>query len=216
MNRLKAREKYMLSVALGFIGIFVIAQVIVFPVLDKRARLERVIEAKTRILSELQVLAAEFNTIKQRSDVARKRITEKKKGFTLFSFLDRVAGETRLKDRIAYMKPSFLSPKDSPYKISLVEMKLQTITLEQLVLYLHKIETDENAIHIKRISIVKTGKARGHINAVMEIDTEMRIGFLDSLCQFFCIKRVNLPGDCLNTCNSLKARSSVDQLNWGP
>ena len=102
---------------------------------------------------------------------ARNRIAAQKKGFTLFSFLDRIAGETRLKDRIAYMKPSTSSPKDSPYKISLVEMKLQAITLEQLVLYLHKVETDANAIHIKRISIVRAGKDQDHINAVMEIES---------------------------------------------
>ena len=161
----------MLYIAGGFIGLFVIAHVIVFPVLEKRARLERSLEDRTRILAELEVLATEFNTIKQRSDNTRQRIAAKKKGFTLFSFLDRIAGETRLKDHIAYMKPSTLSPKGSPYKISLVEMKLQTITLEQLVLYLHRVETDENAIHIKRISIVKTGKAKGHINAVMEIES---------------------------------------------
>ncbi len=171
MNRLKKREKSMLSVAGGFIGLFVIAQFVVFPLIDKRARLNRVITAKTRVLAELQVLAMEFNSIRQRSEGARKRIAAKKKDFTLFSFLDRIAGDTRLKDRIAYMKPSTFSPKDSPYKISLVEMKLQTITLEQLILYLHKVETDENAIHIKRISIVKTGKAQGHINAVLKIES---------------------------------------------
>ena len=171
MNRLKKREKVMLYVAAGFIGLFVIVQFVIFPVIDKRTRLKRAITAKTKVLSELQVLATEFNTIRQRSDDARNRIAAKKKGFTLFSFLDRIAGETRLKDRIAYMKPSTSSPKDSPYKISAVEMKLQAITLEQLILYLHKVETDANAIHIKRISIVRAGKAKGHINAVMEIES---------------------------------------------
>jgi len=171
VNRLKKREKAMLYVAGGFIGLFVIAQFVVFPLIDKRARLDRAITAKTRVLAELQVLAMEFNTIRQRSEGARKRIAAKKKNFTLFSFLDRIAGETRLKDRIAYMKPSTSSLKDSPYKIALVEMKLQVITLEQLILYLHKVETDENTIHIKRISIVKAGKDRGHINAVMEIES---------------------------------------------
>ena len=161
----------MLYAAAGFVGIFIIAQVIVFPVLDKRERLTRMIEANTRTLSEIQLLASELQAIKLRAEVARKRIVANKKGFTLFSFLDRVAGETQLKDRITYMKPSTLSPKDSPYKISLVEMKLQAITLEQLVLYLHKIETSENTIHINRISITKPGKAKGTIDAVMKIES---------------------------------------------
>jgi general secretion pathway protein M len=89
----------------------------------------------------------------------------------LFSFLDRVAGQTRLKDRIAYMKPSTATPKNSPFKISTVEMKLQAITLEQLVAYLYKVETSENAVHIKRISLVKAGKNKSLITAIMEIES---------------------------------------------
>ncbi len=161
----------MLIVAAGFIGIFLIFQFVVFPLIDKRDRLQRALQTNSRTVTEIQTLAAEYNNIKKQSDSARKRIAEKKTGFTLFSFLDRVAGKTRLKDRIAYMKPSTASPKNSPYKISIVEMKLQAITLEQLVSYLYKVETSENAVHIKRISLVKTGKNKNLITAIMEIES---------------------------------------------
>ena len=171
MTRLNKREKLMIYVAAGFIGIFLIFQFMVFPLIDKRERLQRALLANSRAATEIQTLAAEYNNIKKQSDSARKRVSEKKTGFTLFSFLDRVAGKTRLKDRIAYMKPSTATPKNSPFKISTVEMKLQAITLEQLVSYLYKVETSENAIHIKRISIVKTGKNKSLITAVMEIES---------------------------------------------
>ncbi len=171
MNRLNKREKSMLTLAAGFICVFFVARLIVFPVLDKRERLGRVQAARTRTLADIQVLAAEYAALKKRSDTALQRISRKQAGFTLFSFLDRMAGETALKDRIAYMKPSTQTPKDSPYKISLVEMKLQKITLAQLVLYLHRIETDASTVQIKRISIIKTGKGQSHIDAVMEIES---------------------------------------------
>jgi general secretion pathway protein M len=161
----------MICVAAGFNGIFLIFQFMVFPLIDKRERLQRALLANTRSVGEIQTLAATYSSIKRQSETARKRVSEKKVGFTLFSFLDRVAGKTRLKDRIAYMKPSTSAPKNSPFKISTVEMKLQAITLEQLVSYLYKVETSENAVHIKRISIVKTGKNRGLITAIMEIES---------------------------------------------
>jgi len=171
MNRLSKREKTMLYLAAAVIGLFIIARIIIFPVFDKRDHLERLLAAKTTTLIDIQDLAAEFAALKERSDETLQRVTQKEAGFTLFSFLDRMAGETNLKDRIAYMKPSTQTRKDSPYKISLVEMKLQTITLEQLVLYLHRIETDASAIQVRRISITKTGKGKGHIDAVMEIES---------------------------------------------
>jgi general secretion pathway protein M len=161
----------MIYVAAGFIGLFLIFQFGVFPLVDKRERLQRALETKTRAIAEIETLAAEFNNIKNQSDSARKRIAKEKNGFTLFSFLDRVAGQTRLKDRIAYMKPSTATPKNSPFKISTVEMKLQAITLEQLVAYLYKVETSENAVHIKRISLVKAGKNKSLITAIMEIES---------------------------------------------
>jgi general secretion pathway protein M len=171
VTRLNKREKVMIYVAAGFIGLFLIFQFGVFPLVDKRERLQRALETKTRAIAEIETLAAEFNNIKNQSDSARKRIAKEKTGFTLFSFLDRVAGQTRLKDRIAYMKPSTATPKNSPFKISTVEMKLQAITLEQLVAYLYKVETSENAVHIKRISLVKAGKNKSLITAIMEIES---------------------------------------------
>jgi len=161
----------MIYAAAGFIGIFLIFQFGVFPLVDKRERLQRALVTKTRTVTEIQTLAAEFTNIKKQSDSTRKRIAKEKTGFTLFSFLDRVAGQTKLKDRIAYMKPSTTTPKNSPFKISTVEMKLQAITLEQLVAYLYKVETSENAVHIKRISLVKAGKNKSLITAIMEIES---------------------------------------------
>ncbi len=161
----------MICAAAGFIGIFLIFQFGVFPLVDTRERLQRALVTKTRTVTEIQTLAAEFTNLKKQSDFTRKRIAKEKAGFTLFSFLDRVAGQTRLKDRIAYMKPSTTTPKNSPFKISTVEMKLQAITLDQLVAYLYKVETSENAVHIKRLSLVKAGKNKSLITAIMEIES---------------------------------------------
>lgn len=171
MNRFSKREKVMLYLAAVVICLFIIVRLVAFPVFDKRAHLERVLDAKTATLADIRTLAAEYAALENRSAAALQRISRKEAGFTLFSFLDRMAGETNLKDRIAYMKPSTQTRKDSPYKISLVEMKLQTITLEQLVVYLHRIENDASAIQVRRISIIKTGKGKGQIDAVMEIES---------------------------------------------
>lgn len=161
----------MIYMATGFIGLFLIVQFVVFPLFDKNKRLQRVLQVNTHTISEIQSLAAELSLLQQQSESARKQIAGKKATFTLFSFLDQIAGKTRLKDRIAYMKPSTTAPKNSPFKISTVEMKLQAITIEQLVAYLHKVETSENEVHLKRISIVKTGKDKGLVTAIMEIES---------------------------------------------
>ena len=68
------------------------------------------------------------------------------------------------------MKPSTSVQKGSLYKISQVEMKLQSLTLEQLTTYLHMIETSKNMVYIKRLSILKTSKPEGFIDAVIQVE----------------------------------------------
>ena len=69
------------------------------------------------------------------------------------------------------MKPTRKVEKNSPYKLSRVEMKLEAITLEQLTNYLYGIETSKNKVDIKKISISKKDKKQGLITAILQIET---------------------------------------------
>ena len=171
MKRLNTREKYAVMLAAGFIGLFIIMQFLVFPMLDKKKTLKARLRSEKKTLVEMQLLKAEFDAIEKNARSLQRRIAGKKKGFSLFSFLDENAGKTGLKDRIAYMKPSSASSKDGPYRVSTVEMKLQQISMEQLVNYLHAVETSPNMISVRRLSISKGGKEKSFIDAVMEFET---------------------------------------------
>jgi general secretion pathway protein M len=171
MMKLSKRERYAVFAAAIFISIFVIVQFIVFPFVEKKERMENALKSKAEVLAEMRVLKSEYETLTNRAGSWEKRVRDREKGFTLFSFLDKLAGETGIKDNIAYMKPSKSEQKDSLYKKSLVEMKLQGINLKQLTPYLHKIETSKNSIFIKRISISKKGEDKEFADAVLQVET---------------------------------------------
>ena len=157
--------------AVGFICLFIVLQLILFPLMDKRSRIQRTLQVKTKILKEMFLLKSEYDIIRKKADLLETRLAGRKKGFTLFSFLDRLAGEAGIKDRIAYMKPSTSTTTNSRYKTSSVEMKLESISLGELVTYLYKTETSKNLVHIKRISISKTGTEGGFLNAILRVET---------------------------------------------
>ena len=69
------------------------------------------------------------------------------------------------------MKPTKTVQKNSPYKISRVEMKLEAITLEQLTNYLYGVETSANMVNIKKISISKNNKTQGLLTIVLQAET---------------------------------------------
>ncbi|MBN1932897.1 MAG: hypothetical protein JW786_14940 [Desulfobacterales bacterium] len=168
---LNKRERYSIYLAIGFTCLFVLIQFIISPMIDKKNHLKRSLQVKTKIIEEMLRLQSEYQTIKNRADSARIGFEKRKKDFTLFSFLDELAGKTGIKEHISYMKPSKTPQKNSPYQVSSVEMKLQDIGLVQLTAYLHGIETSENMAIIKRISISKTSKQEGFIDAVLQIET---------------------------------------------
>ena len=170
-KKLTRREKYSLYAASGIICLFIIMQFVVLPVFDKQDRLKRSLEVKTKILQDMITLKSEHDAIIQRTDLSKGHFENREKGFTLFSFLDKLSGKAGIKDHITYMKPSTTVQKNSPYKTSRVEMKLRGLTLQQLTVYLHMVETSKNMVNVKRLSILKSGKQDGFIDAVLQVET---------------------------------------------
>ena len=53
----------------------------------------------------------------------------------------------------------------------MVEMKLEGITLQQLVDYLFLVQSPENAVTVKRLSITESKEAAGYLNAILQMLT---------------------------------------------
>ncbi len=169
--KLSRREKYSICLMAGFVIIFVFFQYIAFPLIDKQERLERNVALKNKTLADMLILKSEYETMMKKVELSKIRFEKREQGFTLFSFLDRLAGEAGIKDNITHMKPSRSDQKGSIYKISTVEMKIQGINLKQLTPYLYQIETSKNMVFIRRLSILKGGKDESFIDAVLQVET---------------------------------------------
>ncbi len=168
--RLAKREKYLVGIAICFIVVFFLFQFLISPFFEKRERLQRGVMAKEEGLREILSMSAEYQAYKGDSLGIQQLLAQRKKGFTLFAFLERAAGEAGVKEHIEYMKPS-TSKGTGPYKESMVEMKLEAITLNQLTGYLYRIESPEDLIGIKRISIKQNKKEAGYLDAVLQAMT---------------------------------------------
>jgi general secretion pathway protein M len=171
LKNLNRRERYGVMLAAGVIVIFLIAVFIIEPFLSRSANMKNSLQAKADMLVEMQRMQSEYNSLTQQATMSISRFQRRPKGFTLYSFMDRLAGESGIKDRISYMKPSKTAQKNSPYKISRVEMKLDEITLEQLANYLYGVETSQNMVQIIKISISKKDREQGLLTAVLQVET---------------------------------------------
>ncbi|WP_419663934.1 hypothetical protein Dvar_41690 [Desulfosarcina variabilis str. Montpellier] len=169
--KLNTREKISVGIAIAAIVIFLFCQFLVFPVLDKNEQLTDRIATREQQLVKIKELQTTYRETSSKAQQTQQLLKTRRQGFTLFSFLETLAGRTGVKSNIAYMKPTTTSQKDSPYRLSMVEMKLQEITMSQLLAYLHGIETARDMIVIRRLSIAKSEQKAGLINTIFQVET---------------------------------------------
>ena len=170
-NKLNKRERYTILLGVGVVGIFLIVQFIIEPIFSKTEQKRNSLQTKAKMLEQMRQWQAEYDGMTKKTNISKSRFSHRKKGFTLYSFLNRLAGEAGIKDRISHMRPSKKVQKNSLYKLSGVEMKLDAVTLEQLANYLYGVESSKNMIDIKKISISKKNKKQGLITAVLQVET---------------------------------------------
>lgn len=168
--KIAKREKFFVSTGACIIIIFSLFQFLVFPFFEKKDRLKINIRDKETELKELALLSTEYQKLKQDSRNLETLLAKREKGFTLFSFLEKSAGEAKIKDHIKYMKPSTV--KDSGLlKESMVEMKLEGITINQLLDYLYRVEKPGDLVFIKRITVNDNNKAEGYLDSILQVMT---------------------------------------------
>lgn len=168
--KLAKREKYLVGLAGASLVVFLVFQFLVFPFLDSKKRVAAGIKNKERQLSEIAQLSSEYRTFQKGAQGIEGAMAGRQKGFTLFSFLDDAAGASEIKKNIKYMKPS-VSPGTGAYKESTVEMKIEGVTLEQLVAYLYRIESPDDLVNVKRITISQNKKEGGYLDAILQVFT---------------------------------------------
>jgi len=171
--QLAKREKFFISMAAGVLVGALIIQFAILPFVDRKERYRKGLAAKQQDLQEMIQLRQDYLALQQDSDVLAKRLARRPKNFTLFSFLEKAAGDAGVKDNIKYMKPSAPTTRGS-FKESLVEMKLERITLGQMVGYLKLVELPGELVSIKRISIQANKQETQYLDAVLQVLTFTR------------------------------------------
>jgi general secretion pathway protein M len=168
---LNKREKIVIFSAAAVIAVFIVIQMIIAPVFDKRNTLQKRLIARQAVYAEIRAMQEEYQAMRHHVEISSSRFDNRSSNFTLFSFLDRLAGETGVKNNIAYMRPSSTVAEDSGLKLSRVELKVQDVALKDLAAYLHGIETSENMVIVKRLSINKSGPQNSLLTAIIQVET---------------------------------------------
>ncbi len=169
-DRLEFRERIFLTAGIVFVLCFLVFQGIIAPYLSAKEQLERSLQSKKNDVLEMTILQKEYLELLQRQGEIARMIELRNPNFSLFSFLDRQADAVKVKSRIKSMKPSTAQFEDG-FNESSVEIKMEAVTLNQVVEYLLKIESLENVVVVKRLAVQKNKKEVDLLDVVMNVVT---------------------------------------------
>jgi general secretion pathway protein M len=93
---------------------------------------------------------------------------KRQQNFAIFSRLEEFAGQTGIRNKILYMKPTVSTPSEV-YNEESVEVKMEGVTLEQLVRYLHQIENSPQLLKIKKLEIKPRFDSRQILTATFRV-----------------------------------------------
>lgn len=171
LDQLNPREKMIISVGLTALAIALFIYWGLFPLLDRRERSARQALTREKDLREMIAYQGQYEALQRENRRTTTLIAQRPKDFSLFSFLDQLAGTTGIKQNIVYMKPSTVQEDDRQYRLSRVEIKLDQVTLDQVSRFLYRIETSPHLIQVPRLAIKQTQQESGFLETVLQVET---------------------------------------------
>jgi general secretion pathway protein M len=169
-DQLTKSQKYTLTVGLAFAGAVLLVQFAVLPYLEARQNVRSAIAANEKALREIATLGAEYGVLRQRSEEIRRVIERRPPGFALISHLEKRAGDAGVKSNIRSMNPLKSAPTGD-YEETAVEMKLDKLTMKQLTDFFYLVESPEEMIRIRRVSLVKMKESPEYLSALIQVFT---------------------------------------------
>jgi len=151
MVQLTHRQRWFIVALTVLVSAWALFVLGIRPAGERIHTLNRVIPQKQKTLEQLRTKTAHYLTLQARlSNLKRQEAALDQKGFELPAFLESITTQLHLAEKVAAMKQELLQP-DSDYCETVVEVKLENITLKQLVDFLLKIKSSNRFLRIKSL-----------------------------------------------------------------
>lgn len=170
LNKLEKREKQIVTAGLIFLVCFAVFHFLVSPLLQARQQTQKALVHKKEDIQKISQLQAKYYKLQNQAVNIEERLQKRSPSFSLFSFIEEKATKAKVKQQINSMTPS-TSEGEGSLRESRVDLKLERISLQQLVDFLKEIESARDVVMIKRISIQENSREDGALDAVMQVIT---------------------------------------------
>ena len=169
---LTTREKGVLIAGLIILGSLLGNQFVAKPMRERLSTLNRVVGSKEKILGQLRQMSAELSTLRSEVTRLRRRIEAQPDKGRMLSLLERIQEKVGLSGHVVHMRPT-AAALGKIYEETTIEVKLDAVTLEQLLGFLGHLDALELAIGIKSLEVRKVDSSSGSslLGATVRIST---------------------------------------------
>jgi len=149
IQQLSGRERIMVCAAAVAVVLVALWLGVVEPYRTAMARLDSQIASRGRSLEEVKILQQEIRQLRQQLDEGSGR---KSMDGPLFSHVEMLTEQAGVRDRLLSMRPQ-QSSQQGEFRQQLVELKLEKLSLPQLVRFLYAIEYSGPGIQVRSLRV---------------------------------------------------------------
>lgn len=167
-NRLEKKQRYYIAGAAIFVALALILEFGIFSLLDAKERIERSVQINQKKLSELVSLDHEFGKLQAKTAKVKRALAARTADYSLFSYVEKKAAQAGCQGNIKSMNSS-RGAQAASYEESIVDIKLDKITIRQLTDFLYYAESATDLVRIKRISVSKMKGSPEYLTAQIQL-----------------------------------------------
>lgn len=169
-EKLDAKQRKLVAGAAILVLVALILEIVVFPFWAAKTKLTKAIQVNQKKLTELNKLDAEFTLQEAAMARAKSALAARSADFTLFAYLEKKAMQANVRGRIKQMNSS-KGIQSLSLEESLIDMKLEKITIKQLTDFLYFVESPADLVKIKKIAISKMKESPEYLSAQLQISS---------------------------------------------
>lgn len=163
IKRLNPRERVMVAGGLVVVGLVLAWFALLNPYLDSMANLDRRIAAHKRNLEKVQQMQGRIEQLRQELATVGNRRAGKR---PLFAQVENLTEQTGVREQLLSMRPQ-PATMQGEYRQQLVEIRLEKLSLAQLVKLLHAVEFRSGGIQVKSMRVKPRFEDRSSLDVNM-------------------------------------------------
>lgn len=169
-SKLDKKQRYMVAAAIVVVALALVLELIIFPIGEAMAKVKRYVATNEVKLAEMMQLDAEFARHRNMLASVNQVISARGTNFSLFSYLEKKAAEARVKGNIKQMSAS-RGTQTASFEEALVDLRLEKITIKQLTEFLYLVESPDELVKIKKITVNKMKDSPEYLSAQMQVSS---------------------------------------------